>query len=188
MHHLLDRNEYGRPANRRATRTPEPETTLKTIPKDPRIEYAPCPKLTRPLLRIIVENQCIIVRSQHQPPSPHLRQLPVDGASGIAFASPHKRLCRLAFWHLSTSCDFFASQAPLFIRQGAEKTKRPKATGNGSSSSFFINHDPVPQRDRQVTSPWRKSGLPAPRDASATPRSLHMPSAPIRAPHRTLRA
>lgn len=153
---------------------------LKTIPKDPRVEHTPCPKLTRPRHRIIVENQCIIVESQHQPPSPHLAQTPVDGAFRIAFASPHKRLWRLAFWHLSTSCNFFVTGGPAGTGQGAEKAKRPKATGNGSSPN------PITARNQprigggsfawlSLTWPGPKAALPKPQGASAAPRSLHAP-------------
>jgi len=148
---------------------------LKTIPKDPRVEHTPCPKLTRPRHRIIVENQCIIVRRQHQPPSPHLGQTPVDGAFRIAFASPHKRLWRLAFWHMSTSCIFFVSGGLAGTGQGAEKAKRPKATGNGSSPSPKNANQSTPTRGSRLTWSGPKAALPEPRGVSAAPRSLHVP-------------
>lgn len=152
---------------------------LKTIPKDPRVKHAPCPKLTRPPLRIIVENQCIIVGGQHQPPQPHLAQTPVDGAFRIAFASPHKRLCRLAFWEMSTSCNFFVRKHLGVAGQGSEKTKKTQS----HRQWVFDRHDSeaqsVSKRNSGLTWPGPKAVLPGSRDESSAPRSPQAPSAPV---------
>jgi hypothetical protein len=48
---------------------------------------------------------------------------PVDGPSGIAFASGHKRLWRLAFSHLSTTRNYFVEKT-VFRGVKALKTQK----------------------------------------------------------------
>jgi hypothetical protein len=50
---------------------------------------------------------------------------PVDGTSGIAFASGHKRLWRLAFSYLSTTCNYFAAKTAFRCVKALKTQKDP---------------------------------------------------------------
>jgi hypothetical protein len=55
----------------------------------------------------------------------------VDGAFRIAFASPVKRLCRLAFCHLSTTCNFFTDHPVAMDVKVLKIQKDPKQPAMG---------------------------------------------------------